>query len=69
LPGAKVSPEVVLHRTLNKLSRIKAVVVMIQWDDDTFVCDWSSLKVSTLCMAEKVLGMEVAKVVAGEADE
>lgn len=61
LPGATVSPEVLLHRTLNKIKHIKAVVIVIQWDDDTFDPDWSSMKVSELCMAEKVLGMHVEK--------
>lgn len=61
LPGAKVSPEVLLHRTLNKVGRIKAVTVVIQWDDDTFDMDWSSMKVSELCMAARVLSLEADK--------
>lgn len=59
LPGSSVSPEVSLHRTLNKLDRIKAVAVIIQWDDGTFNCDWSTFKISELCMAAKVFSMEV----------
>lgn len=61
LPGAKVSPEVLLHRTLNKVDRIKAVTVIIQWDNDTFDCDWSSMKTSELCMASVILGVHVAE--------
>lgn len=61
LPGTRLSPEVLLHRTLNKVGRMKAVTVIIQWDDDTFDCDWSSMKTSELCMAEKVFDEEVRK--------
>lgn len=55
LPGTKLSPEVVIHRTLDKLSRIKNVIVIIQWDDNTMDCDWSQMKVSELSMAALVL--------------
>jgi hypothetical protein len=55
LPGTRLTPEVVLHRTVDKLPRIKAVLVVIQWDDDTLSCDWSQMPVSTLCMASFVL--------------
>lgn len=55
LPGVRVSPEVVLHRTLGKLDRIKAVTIVIQWDDDTMECDWSTMKTSELCMSSFVL--------------
>ena len=51
LLNTKLTPEVVLHRTLNKLDRIKAVAVVIQWDDDTYDTDWSQMRVSELCMA------------------
>ena len=47
LPGTRLTPEVVLHRTLNKGARIKGVVVIIQWDDDSMGVDWSSLKVTS----------------------
>jgi hypothetical protein len=55
MPGVAVSPEVVLHRTLQKLERVKAVVVVIMLDDDSMYCDWSSLKPSELAMASLVL--------------
>lgn len=54
LPGTKLSAEVVLHRTMQKLSRIKAVAIVIQWDDETFDMDWSSMKNSELCMASMI---------------
>lgn len=59
LPGTKLTPEVVLHRTLNKLTHIKALVVVIQWDDDTYATDWSQMKVSELCMASRRLDKDV----------
>jgi hypothetical protein len=55
LPGTRLTPETILHRTLGKLDRIKAVTIVIQWDDDTFDIDWSQMKVSELCMAAMVL--------------
>jgi hypothetical protein len=61
LPGVRLSPEVLLHRTLNKVGRIKAVTIVIQWDDDSFDMDWSHMKVSELCMAGRVLSLEADK--------
>lgn len=55
LPGTRLTPEVLLHRTLQKVGRIKAVAVVIHWDDDSFDTDWSSMKVSELCMASLML--------------
>lgn len=55
LPGTPLTPEVVLHRTLNKKARIKSVAVVIQWDDDSFDTDHSLMSVSTLCMAVRML--------------
>ena len=51
LPGTAVSPQLVLHRTLDKLAHIKAVTIIIQWDNDEFATDWSQMRVSELCMA------------------
>ena len=59
LPGTALSPELVLHRTLEKLERIKSVVVVIQWDDDTFDVDWSAMGSSgTLLVAAMALEEE-----------
>lgn len=62
MPGTKLTPEVLLHRTLNKVARIKAVTIVIQWDDDTFDIDWSSMKVSELCMGALILQDEATSV-------
>ncbi|MFZ9406468.1 MAG: hypothetical protein ACO26U_05155 [Burkholderiaceae bacterium] len=65
LPGTKLTPEVVLHRTLNKLDRIKSVAVVIQWDDNTLSIDWSQMKVSELCMAAMLMDTEARAVLEG----
>lgn len=61
LPGTRLTPEVVLHRTLTKTAHIKAVAVVIQWNDDSFECDWSSYKLSDLCMGSMVFNETVRK--------
>lgn len=63
LPGSRLTPEVVLHRTLNKLERIKGVVVIVQWGDDTFDVDWSQMKTSELAMAGVVLNGMAADII------
>lgn len=65
LPGTRLTPDVVLARTAEKLPRIKALVVIAQFDDDTVGVDWSSMRLSDLCFAERSLGFEVAEVIAG----
>ena len=65
LVGTRLSPEVVLHRTLNKLDRIKSVSIVIQWDDDSMDVDWSQQTVSTLCMGSMVFSRTVMKVLNG----
>jgi len=55
-PGAPLTPEVVLHRTLNKLEHIKGVTVIIQWKaDESFSVDWSTMNKSELYMSARVL--------------
>lgn len=68
LPGAARTAEVLLHQTIEKLPRIKAITMVIQWDDETYAGDWSSQKVSELCMASRVLDLEVGKIVSGEGE-
>lgn len=67
-PGSDISPELVLHRTLGKLDHIKAVTVVIQWNDDTVGVDWSTQKTSMLCMSSVVLS-EVARRAAMNEDD
>ena len=66
LPGTKLTPEVVLHRTLAKLDHIASVVVVIQWKDETFDTDWSQQKLSALCMGSMLLQHIVAETITGQ---
>jgi len=59
LPGVTLTPQLVLNRTTEKLDRIKAIFIVIQWDDTTHACDWSSMKLSELCMMKDVAHVEV----------
>ena len=61
LPGTAVSPQLVLHRTLDKLVHIKSVTIIIQWNNDEFATDWSQMRVSELCMATMHLDEQVKK--------
>jgi hypothetical protein len=69
LPGTKLAPEVVLHRTLDKVSSIKSVVVVIQWTDNTLDVDWSQLKVSELALASLFLQEKVQDVIHGRDED
>lgn len=68
LPGTRLTPEVVLHRTLNKVDRIKAVAIVIQWDDDSMDTDWSQMPVSALHMAGYSLMHDVHAIMRGDQD-
>lgn len=65
LPGTRLTPDVVLQRTLNKVDRIKAVAVVIQWDDETFDCDWSLMQVYELVMGSRILELHANREVLG----
>ena len=55
LPGTRVSPEVILHRTLNKKEHIRSVVVVVEWLDGSMDIDWSAISTSKMCMAAVLL--------------
>jgi hypothetical protein len=59
MPGTVLTPEVVLHRTLQKLEYIKSVVVIIEWDDETHDMDWSKQRLDTLAMARLTIEKEI----------
>lgn len=65
LPGTRLTPEVVLHRTMNKVARIKSVVIVVQWDDETFDADWSQMKASELAMAALLLSKQATDIIVG----
>lgn len=69
LTGTRLSPEVVLARTAEKVSRVKAVFVVIQWDDDTFDMDWSQTPASVLCMAARIFDRQVDRTLNGDDQE
>lgn len=62
LPGTVLTPEVVLHRTLNKSEHIKSVAVVIQWADGSFDVDWSQMQMSEMCMASMVIQKQVTAI-------
>lgn len=66
LPGTKLTPEVVLHRTLNKLEHIKSVALIICWNDDTFDTDWSQQQLNVLCAGALVLQRQAVDALMGE---
>lgn len=66
LPGTKLTPEVVLARTQEKLPRIKAVALVILWDDETMSTDFSSISAANLAMAAMVLQEDARQVVIGK---
>lgn len=59
LPGQRLAPETVLARSLDKREHIKAVAVIIQWQDDTYNVDWSQMKVSEFAAMAHILRMTV----------
>lgn len=61
LPGTTVTPQLVLHRTLDKLDHIKAITIIIQWTNDEIATDWSQMRVSELCMASMHLSEQCKK--------
>lgn len=52
LSSTKRTPDVVLAQTLEKAmaGHVKSVYVRIQWDDDSFTGDWSSMPRHDLAM-------------------
>ncbi len=54
LEGTDLSAEVVLHRTIEKLDRIKSVYILIEWDDESVDCDWSTQEISKIAFKNSV---------------
>lgn len=59
-PGARRTPEVALAQTLEKAKagHIKSVYIGIQWEDDSFVGDWSNMPVHDLQLHARVCQRE-----------
>ena len=69
LPGARLSPEVVLHRVLADVKNIKAVAVVIQYEDGGLHCDWSDMKVKDLCLCAYIMDASARDTVAAMEDK
>lgn len=65
LPTARLSPDTVLHSTIEMLPRIKAVAVVILWDDDSYDTDWSAMSVKELCTGARLLSLETDRALQG----
>ena len=61
-PSAELTPQIILARSLDKAKEMKAVVVLILWEDSSFDYDSSAMKFSELCFLEKQFGIEVANI-------
>ena len=59
MPNTKLTVDIVLHRTLQKSDKLKSVIVIMQWDDDSMSVDWSSQQTRDMCMASKVLDRKI----------
>lgn len=63
LSHTDLTPEVVLHRTLDNINNIKSVVVVIERKDGMCDVDWSKQHTSSLCMAGKALDIAITDAV------
>jgi len=66
LPGTELTPQVVLHQTLELIANIKAVTIVIQWEDDTFELDWSRQQTNDFCMAAMLLHATATRLAQGD---
>lgn len=68
MPGRRVTPDTVLAETLGKAKRIKAVAVVIQWNDGSFDTDWSNMRITSLATMAHMLEVEVHRLLRGETE-
>lgn len=69
LPGTVLTPEVVLHRTLQEVEHISSIVVLIQWKDDSVSMDWSEQENQDLAMKSTVIQGHVYRQLFGIEEE
>ena len=55
MPNTAMSPAVVLHQALEEIDNIKSVIVIAQYNDDTFDLEWSQMKTSYMALADMML--------------
>ena len=66
LPGTKLSPQVVLARTLTKIEHIESVVVLIGWKDRSVALDWSEMNAADLAFMAMYFDDQVRAVIRGD---
>lgn len=69
LPGARLAAETVLHRTLEEIDKIKGVMVLILYKDDTAYLDQSSLMINEVCYLLKYADQDINKRCFGGTDD
>ena len=69
LKGCRLTPDTVLARTLDKREHIKAVAIVIQWNDDSCDVDWSQMTISSLSCMSLALQMEVMEDIRAHRDK
>ena len=55
----EVSPRVFMEEMLENHESVKSLMVVIQYQDDTFSCDWSKMTTAELAMACIVLDAQM----------
>lgn len=62
------TPQNVLARTLEKATRIKSVVIFIEWDDGSMDVDYSAMKLSEMFLAAAIMKQEALSRIEGRGE-
>lgn len=62
------TPQNVLARTLEKATRIKSVVIFIEWNDGSMNVDCSAMKLSELFLAAAIMKQEALSRIEGRGE-
>lgn len=54
-PGAKLSPEVLLHKMLEQADQIEAIAMVVHWRNDTVTTGCSNMNLGKLIMSALLL--------------
>jgi len=57
-PKTTTTPELLLHQLLEHASQMKALSVVIEWEDESMDTHWSKTKATKLCAAGSLLQHE-----------
>lgn len=66
LPGAPLSPALLLNDTAEQLPEIESLIVIKLFTDGTVECDWSHMSLADLCFAGSSMSAVIAKALANE---